>query len=225
MFLILKKRLLYTIGEYRRQVVWGCSVMTVLGLCLVFSLMGKIGKLQAAGIQKGIANEIIRFHVIANSDSDEDQELKMVVKEKVVGYLHGLLKDAGTIDETREVLMENLDGARDVARQVVAEQGYGYEVSAGLVNCYFPMKSYGDVTFPAGEYEALRICIGEAQGRNWWCVIFPNLCFMDSVHAVVPEEQKEELRNVLTEEEYDSLFSWKGSEVRIRMKIFEFFGR
>jgi len=86
------------------------------------------------------------------------------------------------------------------------------------------MKSYGDITFPAGEYEALRVCIGKAVGRNWWCVIFPNLCFIDSIHAVVPQEQKEELKNVLTEDEYDSLFSWKDSgDVRITMKVFEFF--
>ena len=72
-----------------------------------------------------------------------------------------------------------------------------------VVNCYFPDKTYGDVTFPRGYYDALRIEIGKAEGENWWCVLYPNLCFLDSVHAVVPEEGKDKLKNVLDEEEYE----------------------
>jgi len=219
-----KERLLYTVGEYYRQVILGCCLITVLGVWIVFGLMSRMVKAQTVGLQEGIAGEVIRFHVIANSDSDEDQELKMMVKENVVGYMNDLLREVTTVEETRELILKNLDGIRDKAGQVIEEQGYGYEVTAQLEKCYFPMKSYGDITFPAGEYEALRVCIGKAVGRNWWCVIFPNLCFIDSIHAVVPQEQKEELKNVLTEDEYDSLFSWKDSgDVRITMKVFEFF--
>ena len=219
----IKKRTFETIRENSRQVILICSIITVVGLCTVFSLMRKIENTQAAGLQKGIANEIIRFHVIANSDNEEDQELKLKVKENVVEYMHDLLKEAVTIDDTREIITVNLESIQEKAEQIIAEQGYHYKVTAQLTDCYFPMKSYGDITFPAGEYEALRICIGDAKGKNWWCVLYPNLCFIDSIHAVVPENQKEELKNVLTEDEYDSLFSWKNSGVHIKSKILELF--
>lgn len=104
--------------------------------------------------------------------------------------------------------------------RIVEKEQAGYPVHAELTECYFPRKSYGDCTFPAGRYEALRICIGKAEGKNWWCVLFPNLCFVDSIHAVVPEEQKKELKNVLTEEEYESLFDWKHSEFKITSYLF-----
>lgn len=85
---------------------------------------------------------------------------------------------------------------------MIAQAGYDYSVSAQVVRDEFPEKTYGDITFPAGWYKALRIEIGEAKGQNWWCVLYPNLCFMDAVHAVVPEEGKQELKNVLEEDTY-----------------------
>ena len=88
---------------------------------------------------------------------------------------------------------------------------------------YFPMKSYGDITFPAGYYDALRVTIGRAEGKNWWCVLFPNLCFVDVVHGVVPEESKQQLENILTEEEYESLFQWDKSPYRIRFRFLDWF--
>ena len=174
----------------------------------------------AESIQEGIAGEIIRFHVIANSDSQEDQDLKLLVKDQIVKYMEPILKDAGDISETRVRIQDHLGEIEEKATEVIKSQGYDYPVEAGLTKCYFPIKTYGDCTFPAGEYEALRVCIGEAQGKNWWCVLYPNLCFIDSIHAVVPEEQKEELKNVLTEEEYDSLFDWRTSDFEIKTKWF-----
>lgn len=97
----------------------------------------------------------------------------------------------------------------------------GENVHAELTNTRFPEKTYGDCTFPAGNYDALRITIGEAKGKNWWCVLFPSLCFVDTVHGVVPEESKELLKNVLTEEEYESLFTPGKSEYKVRWKAAE----
>lgn len=174
----------------------------------------------AESIQEGIAGEIIRFHVIANSDSQEDQDLKLMVKDEIVKYMEPILRDAGDISETRIRIQDHLGEIEEKAAEVIKGQGYDYQAEAGLTKCYFPIKTYGDCTFPAGEYEALRVCIGEAQGKNWWCVLYPNLCFIDSIHAVVPEEQKEELKNVLTEEEYDSLFDWRTSDFEIKTKWF-----
>ena len=197
---------------YKKQVVILFGVLTAVGVMAAAAL--------AAGIQQGIAGEILRFHVIANSDSKEDQALKLKVRDAVVEYMKDLLEGAEDLEETKGRVAERLADIEELAMRIVEKEQAGYPVHAELTECYFPRKSYGDCTFPAGRYEALRICIGKAEGKNWWCVLFPNLCFVDSIHAVVPEEQKEELKNVLTEEEYESLFDWKHSEFKITSYLF-----
>lgn len=202
---------------YKKQVVILFGVLTAVGVMAAAALTVR-GK--AAGIQQGIAGEILRFHVIANSDSKEDQALKLKVRDAVVEYMKDLLEGAEDLEETKGRVAERLADVEELAMRIVEKEQAGYPVHAELTECYFPRKSYGDCTFPAGRYEALRICIGKAEGKNWWCVLFPNLCFVDSIHAVVPEEQKKELKNVLTEEEYESLFDWKHSEFKITSYLF-----
>lgn len=155
-----------------------------------------------ARTQEHLAQEVLRFHILANSDSDADQALKMTVKERVLAYLKEVMPDGLDVDGTKDWMRRHTDELESLAAGVIAEEGSDYPVSAAVTTCYFPEKTYGDVTFPAGNYEALRIEIGAAKGHNWWCVLYPNLCFIDAVNAVVPEEGKEELKNVLTEEEY-----------------------
>ena len=152
--------------------------------------------------QKHMAEEVLRFHVLANSDSKEDQELKMTVKDEVVSWLEAKM-DCDSLEETKNFIRSHLTGIVEVAEETVRREGYSYPVQAALEWTDFPEKSYGDVTFPAGSYEALRIQIGEAKGHNWWCVLYPNLCFIDSVQAVVPEKGKKQLKHVLTDDEYD----------------------
>ena len=152
--------------------------------------------------QKHMAEEVLRFHVLANSDSKEDQELKMTVKDEVVSWLEAKM-DCDSLEETKNFIRSQLTGIEEVAEEPVRREGYSYPVQAALEWTDFPEKSYGDVTFPAGSYEALRIQIGEAKGHNWWCVLYPNLCFIDSVQAVVPEKGKKQLKHVLTDDEYD----------------------
>ena len=153
--------------------------------------------------QQKLAEEVLRFHVLANSDSEEDQALKMKVKEAVISYMKEELPDAQSVEETKKWTGSHEEELEAAARKVIEEEGYDYDVKANLTTSYFPDKTYGDVTFPSGYYEALRIEIGEAKGHNWWCVLYPNLCFIDAVHAVVPEEGKQELKAVLEEEEYE----------------------
>lgn len=152
--------------------------------------------------QKHMAEEVLRFHVLANSDSKEDQELKRTVKDEVVSWLEAKM-DCDSLEETKNFIRSHLTGIEEVAEETVRREGYSYPVQAALEWTDFPEKSYGDVTFPAGSYEALRIQIGEAKGHNWWCVLYPNLCFIDSVQAVVPEKGKKQLKHVLTDDEYD----------------------
>ena len=153
-------------------------------------------------IQEGIAGEIFRLHVVANSDREEDQILKLEVKETVVEYVESLVGEAADLEETKEAVLSHLPQIEEKAGKAVTSMGYDYPVKAQVERTYFPDKTYGDCTFPAGEYEALNVRIGEAAGHNWWCVLYPSLCFIDDVTGVVTEEKKEELREVLTEEEF-----------------------
>ena len=148
----------------------------------------------AASIQKGIAEKIIRFHVIANSDSEEDQAVKLKVKEAVVTSMEPMLADADSVDEVRKIIKLHMDEIEQIAQETLIEEGSTDEAKAELTHCYFPVKTYGEYTFPDGEYEALRITIGEGEGKNWWCVMYPRLCFVDSLYSVVPEESKKELK-------------------------------
>ena len=155
--------------------------------------------------QEHLAQEVLRFHILANSDSDEDQALKMTVKEEVFGYLEGAMPEDMDVAETTDWMRRHTDELENLSREIVQQEGYDYPVSAAVTTCWFPEKTYGDLTFPSGNYEALRIEIGAAKGHNWWCVLYPNLCFLDAVNAVVPKEGKQELKNVLSEEEYSQI--------------------
>lgn len=150
-------------------------------------------------LQREIAGEILRFHVLANSDSKEDQEEKLKVRDAVVRKLQPLLEKSSSREETEKILLQQMDMIEETAGTVVNPK----KVKVSLTKDWFPEKIYGDCTFPSGEYRALRIEIGEARGHNWWCVLYPGLCFTDTVHGVVTEEGKEKLEGLLEEEAYD----------------------
>lgn len=173
-----------------------------------------------SSLQEGIAQKVLRFHVIANSDSEEDQKLKLKVKEALVESLRPKLININDITMVKTIVTEQLDTIRDTAEQVIQQQGYDYNVSVSLEKCYFPLKIYGDYAFPPGYYEALRVRIGDAEGKNWWCVMFPPLCFVDETYSIVDEDSKEKLLQLLSEEEYDALISGR-TPVKVRFKLFE----
>lgn len=170
-------------------------------------------------LQEHLARELIRFHVRANTDSQQDQALKLKVKSAVVEYLYPLLANSSSIDESRDILKQNIDAIKSVAAEVVADNNCDYDIDVYFENSYFPMKSYGDITLPPGEYEAFRIDIGDAKGQNWWCVLYPPLCFVDATTGVLPDSSKEQLKNVLTEEEYNAI---TGNDVRFEFKYLTF---
>lgn len=182
----------------KKQLICGA-----LALLIAVCAMGAFADAKVLGIQKKMAQEVFRFHVLANSDSEEDQTLKMKVKEEVLAYMKQDLPESESVERTKEWAVTHLDEIEEVAIRTLRQEGCQDLVHAEVTNCYFPDKTYGDITFPNGYYDALRIEIGEAKGHNWWCVLYPNLCFVDAVHAVVPDEGKEELKEVLDEEEYE----------------------
>ena len=158
-----------------------------------------------AELQEHLADEVLRFHVLANSDSEADQAQKLAVRDAVLDYLEAEMPQDPDEEETERWIRGHVDEIGAVSRDAAAASGTDYPVSAAVTTCWFPDKTYGDLTFPAGNYKALRIEIGEAEGHNWWCVLYPALCFMDSTNAVVPEEGRQKLKNVLTEEEYSRI--------------------
>lgn len=159
--------------------------------------------------------------MVANSDSEEDQQLKLEVKEEVVQMLRDELIQDTTVISAQQTLRDHLSEVEQVASDYIQRNGYDYEVKAELGTCYFPVKQYGDMTFPAGEYKALKVNIGRHEGKNWWCVMYPTLCFVDSTYQIVPEESKEKLKENLSEEEYESLLTGE-EDVKYGFKIVDF---
>ena len=144
-----------------------------------------------------IKDKLIRFHVIANSDTDEDQNLKLKVRDKVVEALSEKLSNVNSLEEAENVLEENIDYVNEIAKEVIEENNYTYEVTTMLSYENFPDKVYGDCVFPQGNYEAFRVIIGEGKGQNWWCVMFPSLCFVDeSKNSVDSSSLEHEIENI-----------------------------
>lgn len=164
-----------------------------------------------------IAGKIIRFHIMANSDVTADQELKLKVRDAIGTYMQPRLSEVSDIRESRKVIKENLAQIEAQAGQVINAQGYTYSVTAKLTVTDFPKKTYGSYTFPAGTYEALEVVIGEGKGHNWWCVMYPNLCFFNSTYEVVDEEAEESLERVLTPKEYQSLMEHKNYRIKFAL--------
>lgn len=167
-------------------------------------------------IQQGIAGEVFRLHVIANSDTEKDQELKLKVKTRIVEYLKEILGEDAGLEETKEAVLTHLTEIEQEAENIIEEQGFDYPVEVVVEKTYFPEKTYGDCTFPAGEYEALKVKIGSAKGQNWWCVLYPSLCFLDDTYGIVTEEKKEDLKEVLTAEEFQEILGDSREKKKLR---------
>ena len=136
--------------------------------------------------QAALADSVIRLHVIANSDSRDDQELKYQVRDRILTEAAALYQPGDDLRQVRKSMEDNLTLLAQAGREVVEEQGYDYPVSAKLERTWFPTKKYTDFALPAGNYTALRIVVGEGRGENWWCVAFPPLC-LGSVSETVDE--------------------------------------
>ena len=140
----------------------------------------------AQNISTNIASSVFRLHVIANSDSKEDQDLKYKVRDNLLKYMNKICKDCTSKEEAISLVEKNKDIFKQIALDTIRNEGFSYNVNINIGNFEFPTKNYGDISLPAGLYDALRVEIGEAKGQNWWCVMFPPLCFVDISSGVVP---------------------------------------
>lgn len=176
----------------------------------------------ASTVSSDIADSVFRLHIIANSDSEEDQNLKLVVRDNVLNYMKEIAPNISSKDEAISILSSHLDDFKDIALKTIKNAGYDYNVNIYVGKFDFPTKEYGDISLPAGMYDALRIEIGEANGHNWWCVMFPTLCFVDVSSGSLDEDSKGVLESSLTDEEF-SLVSEDNFGVNLKFGIVEFF--
>lgn len=193
----------------------------VLFLLTLFVFVSAISYVSA--VSNNISNSVFRLHVIANSDSKEDQNLKYIVRDKLIEYMNNIAKDCSSKEEVISIAEDNISNFENIARKTIEENGYNYSVTVEIGNFDFPTKSYGDITLPAGSYDSLRVKIGKAEGQNWWCVMFPPLCFVDVTSGVVPDESKQEMKNSMPEEEYSLISKTDNSEINFKFKLIEFF--
>ena len=176
----------------------------------------------ANAVSNDLSTAVFRLHVIANSDSSEDQSLKLKVRDDLLEYMNSISSECKTKTEAIKLAEENIDIFKQIAQKTVIENGYNYPINISIGNFYFPTKFYGDISLPSGYYDALKVEIGEAKGKNWWCVMFPSLCFIDINSGVVDDDAKENLKENLKSESY-SVISSTSPELKFKFKIIEFF--
>ena len=167
-----------------------------------------------------LSNNLFRLHVIANSNSETDQNLKYKVRDSLISYMNDICKNASTKQEAICIANTHIKEFTKIAQNTIKKNGFNYKVKVTIGNYPFPTKTYGDISLPAGYYDALKVEIGEAKGKNWWCVMFPSLCFVDMSNGIVPEESKKDLQNSLSIENYN-LISSDNSEYQFKFKIVE----
>ncbi|GAA3641422.1 stage II sporulation protein R [Asaccharospora irregularis] len=187
-------------------------------LVMTMSINAEAKKINLAS--KSYKNKLIRFHTIANSDSDEDQELKLKVRDEVIKYLKPKLEKSSSITESERIIKQEYSNLEKISKNVILKNGYNYDVKIGIDYSNFPTKQYSNIVLPAGKYKALKIIIGEGKGKNWWCVMFPPLCFVDEESGVIDKKTDKKLKEVLTKEEYELITQKNQSEVgKVKMKF------
>lgn len=168
-------------------------------------------------IENPYKNEIIRFHVRANSDLQVDQALKLKVRDEILDGMKDKFKDVSSLEESREIILDNLDEIESISRGVIEENQKDYDVKVDLLTEEFPVRKYGNVVYPQGDYESLLVTIGSGQGQNWWCVMFPPLCFVDITHSYAlntdTEDQDQELGQYIVDD----------TAPKLKSVIFDFF--
>lgn len=175
-----------------------------------------------------IKDKVIRFHVIANSDTLEDQQLKYKVRDNVINQFNEEFESVSTKDKSENIIINKINDIRKQAEQTIIKEGYNYNVDVYYGNYKFPRKQYEEIVLPEGNYDAVRIEIGEAKGSNWWCVMFPPLCFVnfgntDNAKAVFDIDTEKKLHEVLTFEEIQAIKTKRGlNDIKLKSKVFEF---
>ncbi|MBQ7901501.1 MAG: stage II sporulation protein R [Clostridia bacterium] len=182
-----------------------------IGFCLCFILSAYMDSTQAA-----LSQGVIRLHVVANSDSGADQQLKLKVRDRILNECGVMFENTETIDAVKADICSNMDYIQKIASDEIAKNGYNYPVEVSFGTSDFPQKQYGNITLPAGEYQALKVNIGSAQGKNWWCVLFPPLCFVDEACVSVSADSQDKLKQQLGTSAYNMVSDASGIEFKLK---------
>ncbi len=197
-------------------------ILLVLVLLSIFVLFSAYS--YANSVSYDIADSVFRLHVIANSDSEEDQALKYKVRDALIEYMNSLCANISSKEDAINISKAHTQDFKAIAENVISENGYSYPVNVEIGNFSFPTKIYGDVSLPSGMYDALRVKIGSASGQNWWCVMFPPLCFVDVSSGIVPNESKNTLKDSMNNEDYNLITSSdEDSDMHFKFKLVELF--
>ena len=176
-------------------------------------------------VSRDLSKSVFRLHVIANSDSAEDQNLKYIVRDNIINYMKTITENSKSKEETINLVSNHLSDFEAIANETIKNNGFNYTAKVSIGNFNFPTKKYGDISFPAGYYDALKIQLGSSNGQNWWCVLYPSLCFIDISSGFVPEDSKETLESTLNEEEYKLISDTDNESIKIKFKLIELFNK
>lgn len=192
------------------------TALLFLSLLLVTESPRYLQDKSTSTLQQQIATQVLRFHIRANSDTVADQQKKLRIKQSLLEWLTPILSENTSKSETIQFIRKNLPDIRKEATRMAAPES----VTVTLQKEWFPEKTYGTCTFPEGIYDALRVDIGQAKGHNWWCVLYPSLCFADALEPSMTEEGEEKLQQVLDEDAYDLLLHPQKLKIRFRLEFF-----
>ena len=192
------------------------TALLFLSLLLVTESPRYLQDKSTSTLQQQIATQVLRFHIRANSDAVADQQKKLRIKQSLLEWLTPILSENTSKSETIQCIRKNLPDIRKEATRMAAPE----PVTVTLQKEWFPEKTYGTCTFPEGIYDALRVDIGQAKGHNWWCVLYPSLCFADALEPSMTEEGEEKLQQVLDEDAYDLLLHPQKLKIRFRLEFF-----
>ncbi len=187
-----------------------------IGFICLFILNSEFKATEAA-----LASNVIRFHVLANSDEEMDQQLKLKVRDRVIKEASSMFDKSGDINAARCTVLDNLENIKAIAKDEIEKNGFNYDVNVSLGQSHFPTKTYGEIVLPAGSYEALKIEIGNAKGQNWWCVFFPPLCFVDESCVSYSSEAADKIKNAVGSQNAELLNADAGAKIKIKFKAYE----
>jgi stage II sporulation protein R len=202
-------------------------ILTISTIIIIIFIAVNANTINSKASQDDISGKLIRFHVIANSDDKIDQGLKLKIRDSVLKYVSPKLKDCKNIEESRKIINNEDKNIKRISETIIKENGFKYSVATSLSQEYFPVKTYGNITLPQGKYEAYRIIIGTGAGQNWWCVMFPPLCFVDITKGNVSFEKTEkEMKSVLSEDEYKLVDNTvNNKKIIVKFKLAEIFSK
>ena len=195
-------------------------------ISLLFGLVFSMALMAYAdNTQKGIAAGVVRLHVVANSDDVYDRRVKLKGRDAIIDELAPVLDDVTNQKQSEEIIIDNLKNVEHIAQNELEKNGFAYVAKATYEKTHFPTKKYENIILPPGEYDALKIVLGNGEGQNWWCVMYPPLCFEGSVSGVIDEEQANILKKNIGDSGYEIITQKDTVPVRFKFKILEIFDK